>query len=138
MTQTKMSHKDLENKFHMCFWIRILNPFYHNTLRIPNPFRRGLKNKTKICLVLFELTDLSKQTLKWENCASTDRFLRIFEAIKMLDWVLFRCPNETGSKFSVQNTCGKIKSDFYGRLELKIIMWHPFWVTLHETPNLLI
>ena len=37
----------------------------------------------------------------------------------------------TGSKFWFQNTCGKVKSDFWNRFELGFLMLHFFWVTLY-------
>ena len=34
------------------------------------------------------------------------------------EWALFKWLDESGSKFWIQNTCGKVKSDFWNRFEL--------------------
>ena len=67
--------------------------------------------------------------LQMEMVCPRLRFWR-FWATSDSEWVLLELLDESGSKFWIQNTCGKVKSDFWNRLELQNANRHFFWVTL--------
>ena len=55
------------------------------------------------------------------------RFWATFDS----EWVFLELLDESGSKFWIQNTCGKVKSDFWNRFEFQNANGHFFWVTLY-------
>jgi len=57
-------------------------------------------------------------------------FLR-FRGPSNYEWVSVRCPSGTESKFWLQNTHEKVKSNLYNQFELQYAMYHFFWVTLY-------
>ena len=74
-------------------------------------FPRLSKTKTK-SVFPFVSTDLwSQQTFKWENCASTHRFLHFWSYLDA--WLgIIKVSKWNGLKFSVHNTYGKSKLEF--------------------------